>query len=57
MTTMCIISSLRRTDTPDDWARKMQGLLRRACHATNLARERGGMLKPGLIALIGCRRS
>jgi hypothetical protein len=30
----------------------MQGLLRRACHATNLARERGVTLKPGLIALI-----
>jgi transposase len=36
----------------EDWARKMQGLLRRACHATNLARERGVTLKPGLIALI-----
>jgi len=34
------------------WARKMQRLLRRACHASNLARERGGSLKPGLIALI-----
>jgi transposase len=28
----------------------MQRLLRRACHATNLARERGVPLKPGLIA-------
>ena len=36
----------------EDWACKMQGLLRRACHATNLARERGVALKPGLIALI-----
>jgi transposase len=36
----------------EDWARKMQGLLRRACHATNLARERGVQLKPGLIALV-----
>jgi transposase len=36
----------------EDWARKMQGLLRRACHATNLARERGVALTPGLIALI-----
>jgi transposase len=35
----------------EDWARKMQHLLRRACHATNLARERGVPLKPGLIAL------
>jgi transposase len=24
-----------------DWARKMQQLLRRACHAANLVRERG----------------
>jgi transposase len=36
----------------EDWARKMQLLLRRACHATNLARERGVALRPGLIALI-----
>jgi transposase len=36
----------------EDWARKMQGLLRRACHATNLAREHGVTLKPALIALI-----
>lgn len=36
----------------EDWARKMQRLLRRACHATNLAQERGGRLTPGLIALI-----
>jgi transposase len=36
----------------EDWARKMQRLLRRSCHATNLARERGAPLKPGLIALI-----
>ena len=36
----------------EDWARKMQRLLRRACHATNLARDRGVPLKPGLIALI-----
>ena len=35
----------------EDWARRMQRLLRRACHATNLARERGVPLKPGLIAL------
>src|SRR4051812_5054674 len=25
----------------EDWARRMQRLLRRACHATNLARDRG----------------
>jgi transposase len=35
---------------PDE-GRKMQRLLRRACHATNVARERGVPLKPGLIAL------
>jgi transposase len=34
----------------EDWARKMQLLLRRACHAANLARERGVVLKPRLIA-------
>ena len=33
----------------EDWARKMQRLLRRACHATNLAPERGVPLKPRLI--------
>jgi transposase len=36
----------------EEWAGKMQRLLRRACHATNLAREQGVPLKPGLIALI-----
>src|SRR5487761_1122055 len=36
----------------EDWARKMQRALRRACHAANLARDRDGPLKPGLIALI-----
>ena len=36
----------------EDWALRMQRLLRRACHAANLARERGRPLKPGLIALI-----
>jgi transposase len=35
----------------EDWARRMQRLLRRACHATNRARERGVPLKPGLIAV------
>jgi transposase len=35
----------------EDWAGKMERLLRRACHATNLAREQGVALKPGLIAL------
>jgi transposase len=33
----------------EDWARKMQRLLRRACHAANLARARGVPLKPRLI--------
>ena len=36
----------------EDWARKMQRLLRRACHATNLARDQGVPLKPSLIARI-----
>ena len=36
----------------EDWACKMQRLLRRACHAANLAREQGVALSPGLIALI-----
>jgi transposase len=36
----------------EDWARKMQRLLRRACHATNLAREQDVTLSPGFIALI-----
>jgi transposase len=34
----------------EDWARKMQRLLRRACHATNLARRQDVTLSPGLIA-------
>ena len=33
----------------EDWARKMQRLLRRACHVANLARERGVALKPRLV--------
>ena len=35
----------------EDWARKMQRLLRRACHASNLAHEQGVSLSPRLIAL------
>src|SRR5215470_3525648 len=35
----------------EEWARKMQKLLRRACHAVNLARERGVWLKPALVEL------
>jgi transposase len=34
----------------EEWARKMQQLLRRACHAANLARERDVPLAPRLIA-------
>ena len=33
----------------EEWARKMQRLLRRACHVTNRARERGVPIKPRLI--------
>jgi transposase len=36
----------------EDWARHMQRLLRRACHAANLARARGAPLKPALVALV-----
>ena len=36
----------------EDWARKMQRLFRRACHATNRACEQGVPLRPGLVALI-----
>jgi transposase len=36
----------------EDWAGKMQRLLRRACHAANLAREQGVTLSPGFIALV-----
>ena len=39
----------------EDWARKMQRLLRRACHAVNLARERGVAVSPRLIALFDRR--
>jgi transposase len=35
----------------EDWARKMQILLRRACHATNLAERNDTRLKPELVAL------
>jgi transposase len=34
------------------WARKMWVVLRRACHAANLAREQGQPLSPRLIALV-----
>jgi transposase len=37
----------------EEWAARMQRVLRRACHATNLARDRQKPLKPSLIALIG----
>lgn len=39
----------------EDWARKMQLLLRRACHAVNVARERGAPLKPNLFEVINRR--
>jgi transposase len=53
---LCNAHHLRELKAPveiekEDWALKMQRLLRRACHATNLAREQGVTLKPGLIAL------
>ena len=35
----------------EPWALRMQRLLRRACHATNFARERGQTLEPALVAL------
>src|ERR671921_1401901 len=34
----------------EEWARRMQCLLRRACHATHLARDRGVPLDPRLVA-------
>jgi transposase len=34
----------------EDWARRVQRLLRRACHATNLARQHNKPLPPRLIA-------
>ena len=37
------------------WATNMQRLLRRACHATRLARERGTPLEPALLGLINRR--
>ena len=36
----------------EDWARRMQRLLRRACHAVNLARAQNLPLRPEMIALI-----
>jgi transposase len=36
----------------EDWARRMQRLLRRACHAVNFARAQGVPLRPELIGLI-----
>ena len=35
----------------EPWAFRLQRLLRRACHATNIARERGQPLEPALVAL------
>src|SRR6185503_9685823 len=36
---LCLI--IIGTEGKEDWASRMQQLLRRACHATHLARERG----------------
>ena len=36
----------------EDWARRMRTLLRRACHAANLARQLGRPVPPTLIALL-----
>lgn len=36
----------------ETWAQKMQTLLRRACHATNLARTQDKTLSPKMVALI-----
>ena len=36
----------------EEWASRMQRLLRRACHAANVANARGLVLEPALIALI-----
>lgn len=33
----------------EDWARRMRSLLRRLCHAVNLAREKAGALRPATI--------
>src|SRR6516162_9320391 len=38
-----------RRNRKEEWASKMQRLLRRACHITNRARERGVPLRPRLI--------
>jgi transposase len=39
----------------EDWAGKMRTLLRRACHAANLAAKAGVAVSPGLIALVDRR--
>jgi transposase len=36
----------------EDWARKIQRLLRLVCHATNLARDLDVPLKPSRVAMI-----
>ena len=40
----------------EDWARKMQRVLRRACHAANLARDRGVGVRPPPTLLSSKRR-
>jgi hypothetical protein len=42
----------RHPDRSSPWARKIQRLLRRACHATNLTRDQGVPLTSCLIALV-----
>jgi Transposase IS66 family len=48
---LCELNALVEIEK-EDWARKMQRLLRRACHAANLAHQQGVPLKAGLIALL-----
>ena len=53
---LCIAHHLRELKAlidieQEDWARKLQRLLQRACHAANLAKERNIIVKPQLIDL------
>ena len=49
--TTCELKALVEIEK-EDWARRMQRLLRRACHAVNLAHGQELPLKPEMIALI-----
>jgi transposase len=54
---LCNAHRLRELQAPieiekEEWARKMQRLLRLACHATHLARDADEPVKPRLAALI-----